>query len=47
MAKMSDDQKKEAGKIMGEKMKENPNLSDRQKGEVFISILDHVQGGKK
>ena len=47
MAKMSDDQKKEAGKIMGEKMKENPNLSDRQKGEVFISILDHVHGGKK
>ncbi len=46
MSKMSDEQKKRVGKIMQEKMKANPKLSDRQKGEVFVKILDHVESGK-
>jgi len=46
MSKMSDDQKKRVGQIMQEKMKGNPKLSDRQKGDVFVKILDHVDPGK-
>lgn len=46
MSKMSDEQKKRVGQIMQEKMKGNPKLSDRQKGEVFVKILDHVDSGK-
>ncbi len=46
MSKMSDAQKKRVGQIMQEKMKANPKLSDHQKGEVFVKILDHVESGK-
>jgi hypothetical protein len=46
MSKMSEDQRKRVGEIMREKMKANPKLSDRQKGEVFVKILDHVESGK-
>ena len=47
MSKMSDAQKKRVGQIMHEKMKANPNLTDRQKGEVFVKILDHVESEKR
>ncbi|MDF1859176.1 MAG: hypothetical protein P1U87_03110 [Verrucomicrobiales bacterium] len=43
MSKMSDAQKKRVGQIMQEKMKANPKLTDRQKGEIFVKILDHVE----
>lgn len=47
MSKMSEQQRKRVGQIMQEKMKANPKLSDRQKGEIFVKILDYVDSGKK
>lgn len=47
MGKMSEEQRKRVGAIMKEKMKNNQGLSDRQKGQVFIQILDHVEKGGK
>jgi len=47
MSKMSDEQKKRVGQIMQEKMKANQNLTDRQKGDIFVKILDYVESGKK
>lgn len=47
MSKMSDAQKKRVGQIMHEKMKANPKLTDRQKGEIFVKILDHVESEKR
>jgi len=49
MGKMSEQQRQQVGKIMGDKMRANPDLSDRQKGEIFVQILDYVekQGGRK
>jgi len=46
MSKMTDDQKKQVGQIMQEKMKANPKLTDRQKGEIFVKVLDYVDSGK-
>lgn len=46
MSKMSDEQKKRVGQIMQEKMKANPNLTDRQKGDIFVKVLDYVDSGK-
>lgn len=46
MSKMSEDQRKRVGQLMQEKMKANPNLTDRQKGEVFVQILDFVDPNK-
>ena len=44
MSKLSDSQKREVGRIMGEKMKEaGAKMSDRQKGETFVRILDYVE----
>lgn len=47
MSKFSDHQKRRVGEIMQEKMKSNPNLSDRQRGEVFSQILDYVEKNEK
>lgn len=47
MSKFSDNQKRRVGEIMQDKMKSNPNLSDRQKGEVFSQILDYVEKNEK
>lgn len=47
MGKMSEDQRKRVGQLMQEKMKNNPGLTDRQKGEVFVQILDFVDPQKK
>ncbi len=38
----SEDQRRRIGEIMQEKMKGNEGLSDRQKGELFIKVLDQV-----
>ncbi|MEM9280931.1 MAG: hypothetical protein AAGA96_03830 [Verrucomicrobiota bacterium] len=46
MANFSEEQKKRVGQLFGEKMKANPRLSDRQKGQVFVQILDVVESGK-
>lgn len=46
MSRMSDEQKKKVGQIMQEKMKANPNLTDRQKGSIFVQVLDYVESGK-
>ena len=43
MSKMNEEQRRQVGKIMHEKSKGNPGMSDRQKGEMFIKILDHVE----
>lgn len=43
MSNFTDEQKRRVGEIMQEKMKANPNLSDRQKGQVFVQILDYVE----
>ena len=45
MSKLSEDQRKQVGNIMKEKMEANPQLSDRQKGEVFVQILEYVEKG--
>lgn len=42
MSKMSEEQRRQVGQIMQEKSKGNPGLTDRQKGELFIKVLDHV-----
>jgi len=47
MSKMSDAQKKRVGQIMQDKMKANPKLSDHQKGEIFVKILDYVESEKR
>ncbi len=50
MSKMSEEQRKQVGRIMQEKMQgSGSQMSDRQKGETFQRILDHVdkQSGKK
>lgn len=47
MGQFSDKQKRRVGEMMREKMKANPNLSDRQKGEVFVQILDYVEKNEK
>lgn len=47
MSKMSEKQRKRVGELMREKMKGNPGLSDRQKGETFVQILDYVEKGGK
>lgn len=39
---LSTDQQEQAKKIMEHKMKENPKMSDRQKGEAVVGILDNV-----
>jgi len=36
-------QQEQAKKIAGEKMKKNPDMSDRQKGEMINSTLDYVR----
>lgn len=41
MKNYSDEQKKQVGEIMRKKQKEG--MSDRQKGELLIKILDHVE----
>ena len=43
MANFSEVQKRKVGEIMQEKMKANPSMTDRQKGEVFVKILDYVE----
>ncbi len=44
MSKLSDSQRKEIGRIMGEKMKQmGEKMSDRQKGEMFERIVNHVE----
>lgn len=44
MSKLSETQRKEIGRIMGEKMKAmGQKMSDRQKGEMFVRIMDHVE----
>ncbi|MFT5465815.1 MAG: hypothetical protein ACI8UO_000911 [Verrucomicrobiales bacterium] len=48
MGKMSEEQRRRVGHLMHEKSKANPKMSDRQKGELFVKILDHVEReGKK
>tara|TARA_B100000927_G_scaffold63899_5_gene50242 strand:+ start:1134 stop:1790 length:657 start_codon:yes stop_codon:yes gene_type:complete len=43
MSKLTETQRKEIGQRMGQRMKEiGGKLSDRQKGDVFIRILDDV-----
>lgn len=39
---MSEWQKKRFGQVFGEKLKANPNLSDRQKGALLLNVLDYV-----
>lgn len=44
MSKLSETQRKEIGRIMGEKMKAvGQKMSDRQKGEMFVRIMDYVE----
>tara|TARA_R110000850_G_scaffold20717_3_gene61495 strand:+ start:1666 stop:2325 length:660 start_codon:yes stop_codon:yes gene_type:complete len=50
MSKMSEGQRKQVGQIMKDKMHSSGSqMSDRQKGEMFVRILDHVekQGGQQ
>ncbi len=47
MSKMTEEQKKQVGKMFGEKMKANPKMSDHQKGALFKDVLEHVAAGKK
>ena len=47
MAKMSEDQRRRVGEIMRQKVEANPKMSDRQKGEVFVKIMDYVESGKR
>jgi hypothetical protein len=43
MSKLTDAQRKEIGQRMGQRMKEiGGKLSDRQKGDVFMRIIDDV-----
>ncbi|MEO0416665.1 MAG: hypothetical protein AAF226_17120 [Verrucomicrobiota bacterium] len=45
---MNEEQRKKVGKLMGEKMRESGGkLSDRQKGEVFMQIMNSVAPEKK
>ena len=47
MGKMNEEQRRRVGQLMKEKMQANPNLSDRQKGEIFAQIVEHVAKGGK
>ncbi len=40
------EQQEQAKKIMEHKIKENPKMSDRQKGETLVGILDHVSSDR-
>ena len=42
MAGMTEEQRRKVGEIMREKYKANPNMSDRQRGETFYRVLNHV-----
>ena len=41
-AAMTPEQRKKIGEMFGAKMKANPKMSDRQKGELYIQVMDHV-----
>ena len=41
--KLNKEQQDQAKKVMGEKMKANPKLSDRQRGEMISGIVDYVK----
>jgi peptidoglycan/LPS O-acetylase OafA/YrhL len=43
---LNKEQQDQAKKIMGEKMKANPKLSDRQRGEMINGIVDYVKSDR-
>jgi hypothetical protein len=43
---LSKEQQDRAKLLMGEKMKANPKMSDREKGETVLKVLDHVAKDK-
>ena len=41
-AAMTPEQRKKIGEMFGAQAKKNPKMSDRQKGELYIRVMNHV-----